>query len=121
MIVSLLTQVFLLYGYNGFEASVTQKIGPVKATFKGTIKISEVKFEKSYIITGEAKGGVAGLAKGWARIELQNDPNGTELQYKVEAKVSGKIAQLGNRLIEGFSKNMAKKFFERFGEKCKTI
>tara|TARA_A100000164_G_scaffold182579_1_gene162247 strand:+ start:78 stop:545 length:468 start_codon:yes stop_codon:yes gene_type:complete len=104
----------------GFAATVNQKIGPIKATFKGTVKISDVKFEQSYIIYGEGKAGAAGFAKGMAIVELYSDPNGTQLKYKVEAQVSGKIAQLGNRLIDGFAKNMAKKFFENFKVNCKN-
>ena len=60
------------------------------------------------------------MAKGKAIVELYSDSNGTQLKYKVDAQVSGKIAQLGNILIDGFAKNMAKKFFENFKVNCKN-
>lgn len=101
----------------GFEATVTQKIGPVKATFKGSVSIFDVIHNKSYTIRGEGKGGVAGFAKGEARVSLRQIDDVIELSYEVEAKVGGKIAQLGGRLIDGFAKNMAKKFFETFKKK----
>ncbi|MFT6452251.1 MAG: carbon monoxide dehydrogenase subunit G [Halocynthiibacter sp.] len=100
---------------DGFEAVVTQKVGPVKATFKGKVVLSDVKENQSYRIDGEGTGGVAGFAKGGAFVSLADaEDGGTELTYDVEAKVGGKIAQLGSRLINGFAKKMADKFFENF-------
>ena len=76
---------------------------------KGSIKLLEVKFEKSYTITGEGKGGGAGFVRGQAKVELIKDLKNTNLKFDVEVKICGKIAELGSRLLEGFSKNMAKK------------
>lgn len=98
----------------GFEATVVQKVGPVKATFKGAVALSNVVPGESYTIAGEGKGGVAGFAKGAADVRLAEVEGGTELTYKVDAQVGGKLAQLGNRIIGGFAKNMADKFFEGF-------
>jgi carbon monoxide dehydrogenase subunit G len=100
----------------GFEAVVKQKVGPVKATFKGGVTLSDVVAGESYTISGEGKGGVAGFAKGGARVRLSDAEGGTELSYDVEAKVGGKLAQLGSRLIDGFARKMADQFFERFQE-----
>lgn len=99
---------------DGFEAVVTQKVGPVKATFKGAVKLSNVNAPESYTITGEGKGGAAGFAKGGADVKLTEVDEGTELAYEVKASVGGKLAQLGSRLIDGFAKNMADKFFTNF-------
>jgi len=99
----------------GFEAVVKQKVGPVKATFRGGVTLSDVVPGESYTITGEGKGGVAGFDKGAAAVVLADAPDGgTELTYDVEAKVGGKLAQLGSRLISGFARKMADQFFERF-------
>lgn len=100
----------------GFEAVVKQKVGPVKATFKGGVTLSDVVANESYTISGEGKGGVAGFAKGGAKVRLSDAEGGTELSYDVEAKVGGKLAQLGSRLIDGFARKMADQFFERFQE-----
>lgn len=98
----------------GFAATVKQKVGPVRATFKGEVTLSDVVPEQSYTISGEGKGGVAGFAKGEARVRLDDVEGGTELTYDVDAKVGGKLAQLGSRLIDGFARKMADQFFERF-------
>ncbi|MEJ6389606.1 CoxG family protein [Gymnodinialimonas ulvae] len=100
---------------DGFSAVVKQKVGPVKATFKGEVTLSDVVPEVSYTISGEGKGGVAGFAKGAAQVALADHPEGgTELTYDVDAKVGGKIAQLGSRLVDSFATKMADQFFERF-------
>lgn len=96
----------------GFTASVTQKVGPVKATFKGEVTLSEMVENASLRIDGEGKGGAAGFAKGGATVTLTETEEGTDLSYEVEAKVGGKLAQLGSRIIDGFAKKMADQFFQ---------
>ncbi|MBY8976581.1 carbon monoxide dehydrogenase subunit G [Rhodobacteraceae bacterium NNCM2] len=101
-------------GDNGFAATVKQKVGPVSATFKGAVELSNIVEGESYTISGEGKGGAAGFAKGGADVALADIEGGTLLTYKAEAKVGGKIAQLGGRLIDGFAKKMADQFFDKF-------
>jgi carbon monoxide dehydrogenase subunit G len=98
----------------GFEATVVQKVGPVKATFKGNVTISDVVEGESLTLSGEGKGGAAGFAKGEAKVTLADSDVGTLLSYDVEAKVGGKLAQLGSRIIDGFAKKMAEQFFSSF-------
>lgn len=98
----------------GFEATVVQKVGPVKATFKGVVAMSEMVEPVSLTISGEGKGGAAGFAKGGADVRLEAQGDTTILHYDVEAKVGGKLAQLGSRIIDGFAKKMADQFFENF-------
>ena len=64
----------------------------------------------------QGEGGVAGGATGSARVDLEAIDNGnaTRLTYDVDAAVTGKIAQLGSRLIEGTAKKLATKFFTDF-------
>ena len=100
----------------GFEATVTQKIGPVKATFKGAVSLSNIVEGKTVTLSGEGKGGPAGFAKGGAVVSLEPIPTGTKLTYDVEASVGGKLAQLGSRIIDGVAKKMADEFFTRFQE-----
>ena len=99
---------------DGFEATVVQKVGPVKATFKGKVTLSDVISEESLKLKGEGKGGAAGFAKGEATVKLIEENNSTILSYSVSAKVGGKLAQLGSRIIDGFAKKMADQFFENF-------
>ena len=101
-------------GDNGFTAVVKMKIGPVSATFKGKVELTDIVPLVGYTIKGEGEGGIAGFAKGGAKVSLADAPAGTLLHYDVEATVGGKIAQLGSRLIDGVAKNMADKFFSNF-------
>ncbi|HHL20646.1 MAG TPA: carbon monoxide dehydrogenase [Aliiroseovarius sp.] len=102
---------------DGFDAVVVQKVGPVKARFKGRVELSEIDAPNSYRLSGEGKGGVAGFAKGGAYVTLEEtEEGGTLLTYEVEARVGGKLAQLGNRIIKGFARKMVDKFFTRFQE-----
>ena len=98
----------------GFEATVTQKVGPVKATFRGVITVSDVVEGESCTLRGEGKGGPAGFAKGAAHVALAEIPEGTRLSYEVEAKVGGKLAQLGGRVVDGVAGRVADQFFDRF-------
>ena len=95
----------------GYDATVVQKVGPVKATFKGHVTLSDLVQDESLKISGEGKGGAAGFAKGGAEVRLAAKDGGTELSYDVDAKVGGKLAQLGSRIIDGFAKKMADQFF----------
>ena len=102
---------------DGFEAVVVQKVGPVKATFKGQVTLSDIVPGESLTISGEGKGGPAGFAKGDAKCRLERvGPDETVLHYEVVAKVGGKLAQLGSRIIDGFAKKMADQFFANFEE-----
>jgi carbon monoxide dehydrogenase subunit G len=96
------------------EATVTAKVGPVKATFKGQVTLSDLDPPNGYSIRGEGKGGVAGFAKGGAKVRLLDAPGGTTLQYDVDAAVGGKLAQIGARLIEGTARKLADEFFATF-------
>lgn len=101
---------------DGFEAVVTQKVGPVKATFKGTVTLSDMVEHERLTLTGAGKGGAAGFAKGVADVSLSEADGVTTLAYDVEAKVGGKLAQLGSRVVDGFAKKMADQFFTRLEE-----
>lgn len=100
----------------GFTATVVQKVGPVKATFKGVVTLQDRLPPESLTLSGEGKGGAAGFAKGAAKVTLGEDEGGTLLAYEVDAKVGGKLAQLGSRIIDGFARKMADQFFEKFQE-----
>lgn len=105
-------------GENGeLTATVVSKVGPVKATFKGEVRLENLNPPESYSIVGEGKGGVAGFAKGGADVKLTEDGDETVLTYEARAQVGGKIAQLGSRLIDSTAKKMANDFFGAFSEK----
>jgi len=98
------------------EAAARAKIGPVSARFKGKVTLSDLQPPNGYTLSGEGTGGAAGFAKGAAQVSLRPDGDGTILHYTVKATVGGKLAQIGQRLIDGAAKKMADDFFEKFSE-----
>ncbi len=96
------------------KATAAVKIGPISARFTGTVHLTDIDPPNGYTIGGEGQGGVAGFAKGGAKVRLEDDGGGTLLRYEVHAQVGGKIAQLGARLIDATAKQMADAFFDRF-------
>ena len=100
-----------------FQATVRAAVGPVKATFKGRVVLTDLDPPNAYTISGEGQGGVAGFAKGGAKVRLADaDGGGTRMTYDVEATVGGKLAQLGGRLINGVAKKYADEFFANFAK-----
>jgi hypothetical protein len=100
-----------------FTAKVIAKVGPVRATFGGKVNLTDLDPPKAYTISGEGNGGVAGFAKGSAKVNLVDDgSDATLLRYEVQAHVGGKLAQIGSRLIDATSRKMAEDFFGRFVE-----
>ena len=105
---------------NIFNASATNQIGPMNATFSGTVKLSNIKKNESYTLSGEGQSSV-GFANGSADIKLLEDNGVTTLNYAVNINVGGKIAQFGSRLIDGVAKKMSDYFFGRFADLVSPI
>ncbi len=101
---------------NQFQATAKMKVGPVSARFRGRVTLSDFDPPNSYRISGEGEGGVAGFAKGVATVTLLDKDDGTLLIYEVEAQIGGKLAQLGQRLINGSAKKLADEFFANFAK-----
>jgi hypothetical protein len=102
-----------------FTVVATNKIGPVKARFKGKVHLTDLNPPNGYKISGEGDGGIAGFAKGGAVVVLTPKDGGTLLTYNVEAQIGGKLAQLGQRLINGVAKKLADDFFVKFAAAVK--
>ena len=100
---------------NVFNATATNQIGPMNATFSGTVTLSNIKENHSYTISGEGQSSV-GFAHGKADVKLIEENEITTLTYRVDVNVGGKIAQLGSRLIDGVAKKMSDYFFGRFAD-----
>lgn len=103
-------------GENQYAVAMALKIGPVAAKFAGKINLSDLQPPQSYTIGFDGQGGAAGFGKGTAQVKLTPNEGGCDLGYTVHASVGGKIAQLGQRLIDGAAKSLAEDFFKRFDE-----
>lgn len=98
------------------DATMVLKFGPVKATFKSAVTLTNLQPPESYTLIGEGKGGAAGFAKGSADVRLVEDGANTVLEYKVKANVGGKLAQVGGRLVESTTRKIAADFFGKLAE-----
>ena len=98
-----------------FNATATNQIGPMNATFSGTVTLSNIQENQSYTISGEGQSSV-GFVNGSADVKLVEDNRITTLFYDVNVNVGGKIAQLGSRLINGVAKKISDYFFGRFAD-----
>lgn len=104
-------------GEDGFAAKVVLKVGPIKATFGGRVRLSDVEAPVGYVIAGEGQGGIAGFAKGRALVRLDEESDDvTVLHYQVKADVGGKMAQLGARLLDSTAKKLSAQFFDTFAD-----
>ncbi|MGA0024317.1 MAG: CoxG family protein [Burkholderiales bacterium] len=103
---------------NEYLLTMTAKVGPVSAKFKGKMTLLEVTAPDAYTLQFEGQGGVAGFAKGEARVTLAPEAEQTRLSYAVKANIGGKLAQVGARLIDGVAKKMAEQFFTAFNKRA---
>ena len=110
-----------LTGEHQMKAVAVVKLGPISARFNGAVTLSDIDAPNSYTITGEGQGGVAGFAKGGAKVFLTDDSDATLLKYEVHAQVGGKLAQLGARLIDATAKQMAEQFFTKFSDEVQKL
>jgi len=100
-----------------YTVVTTATIGPVKAKFKGKLKLADLDPPNSYSLSFDGQGGAAGFGKGSAKVQLAPEASGTRLSYTVNAQVGGKLAQIGTRLIDGVAKKLADDFFAAFNRR----
>jgi carbon monoxide dehydrogenase subunit G len=104
-----------------FQGAMRLKIGPVSATFRGKVQLTELDAPQRCVLKGEGQGGVAGFAKGEAEVLLTPAAEGTALAYTAKAMVGGKLAQVGQRLLDGAVRQIADEFFARFSAEVTAI
>lgn len=97
-----------------YSVTITTVLGPVRAKFRGRLRLENVVAPERYTLRFEGEGGAAGLAKGSADVTLSAKDGGTTLDYKVNAQVAGRIAQVGSRLIDSAAMKLADEFFAAF-------
>jgi uncharacterized protein len=105
---------FELVGEHCYAVGVAIKIGPVSAKFAGTVTLQDIDPPNGYALVFDAQGGVAGFGKGESNVSLTPNDQGCELRYTVQSRIGGKLAQLGQRLVDGAAKSLAEDFFKRF-------
>ena len=89
-------------------------LGPVKARFRGRIALEDVVAHERYRLRFEGEGAAAGFARGEAHVALHDATDGTRLDFEIQAQVGGRIAQVGNRLVEPAARKFVDQFFDAF-------
>lgn len=102
-----------------FAAKVQLKVGPVSATFAGTVELQDIDAPNGCRIVGQGNGGIAGFAKGGSQVALAEEGGETVLSYDAKAEVGGKLAALGGRLVQATSRKLADQFFSAFTTRLK--
>lgn len=97
-----------------YDVILTASVGPIKARFTGQLNLSDMNPPHGYTLNFSGSGGAAGMGKGNAVVTLTSQDTGTVLRYQVKAHVSGRLAQVGSRLIDGVAAKMAEEFFNQF-------
>lgn len=103
-------------GNDEFKVTIKTAIGPLRARFQGSLKMTEVHAPESCVMLFEGQGGAVGFGKGSSSVTLRSVDEGTELSYEAKAQVGGKLAQVGSRLIDSVAKKMTDDFFKAFVE-----
>ncbi|MDX3806738.1 CoxG family protein [Bosea thiooxidans] len=103
-----------------FAAKVQLKVGPVSATFAGTVELQDIEAPNGCRIVGQGNGGIAGFAKGGSQISLVEEGGETVLSYDAKAEIGGKLAALGGRLVQATSRKLADQFFSAFTARLKA-
>lgn len=102
-------------GENAFDAVVTARVGPISATFRGSVELSDLDPPRGYTLTGRGQGGAAGFARMTSRVSLEPEGEGaTLLRYTAQAEIGGKLASVGSRLVQTVARKNADDFFRAF-------
>jgi len=88
----------------------------VRARFVGHVRMEDIRPGEGCVLRFEGSGGAAGMAKGHSTVELSDEADGTRLRYTAQASIGGKLGQIGGRMIDAASKQMAGQFFTAFNE-----
>ncbi len=97
-------------------ARVAVKVGPVRARFVGHVRLEDIRPNQGCVLRFQGSGGAAGMAKGHSNVELTDEAGGTRLRYSAQASIGGKLGQVGGRMIDAASKQMADQFFTAFNQ-----
>lgn len=93
---------------------MSSALGPVKARFRGRLKLENVVAPESYTMRFEGEGAAAGYAKGAADVTLTGEGTETLLDFRADAQVGGRLAQVGSRLIDPAAHKLVDEFFAAF-------
>lgn len=95
-----------------FESTVQIRVGPVAATFKSNVELSDLDPPRAYTIVGTGNAGAVGFAKVTARVQLEPEAGATVLVYDADVEIGGKLMSTGSRLIQSAAGKNLDAFFD---------
>jgi uncharacterized protein len=98
-------------GPDQYAVKVQLGVGAIRGTYTGKVAITDQRPPEGYRLAGEARG-TPGWAKGAATLELSAEGAGTKIVAKADVQIGGAIANVGQRMIEGVAKSMARELFQ---------
>ena len=102
-------------GPGEFKAVMKVGVGPIKGTFDGKVRLSDLEPPNRYRMALEGTGS-PGFVRGEAGMQLSEIETGTRVAYNADVQVGGLIASVGQRMLGGVSKMMLDQFFSRMTE-----
>ena len=106
-------------GDDTYAVTIKAGIGAIKGTFKGNVRLEDMRAPEHYRIVVDGKGG-PGFVKGSGDFDLEDTGGATLIRYTGEMQVGGAIAGIGQRMIEGAAKMMASRFFKSLEAEAKA-
>jgi len=104
-------------GEHRYRADVTVGVGMIKARYSAEVALSELDPPRSLRLAGSGLSSV-GSARGSGLVTLEPQGGGTLLRYDYAADVSGKVAAVGSRMLEGAAKIVLNQLFEQLGREA---
>ncbi len=99
-----------------YQGQMSIRMGPVSGTFSGKVVVSDEVPPESYTLAVEGRG-APGFAKGTGNVNLVDQGDGTTLmQYEGDVQIGGKLAGVGQRMLETVSKSMTRQGLETLNQ-----
>lgn len=95
------------------------KVGPVQGKFHGKVNLADVEEEKGYTMSVDGRG-APGFVKATAAVKLAPEGDKTKMEYDADARVGGRIASVGQRLIDASAKAIVKESLEGLNANVKA-
>jgi len=106
-------------GENRFEGVLNIKVGPVQGTFQGTVELTDLDPPSGYHMSVQGKG-APGFVDGRGTLRLEEADGGTELHYEIDAKVGGRIASVGQRLLDSSARVVTRQALDGLEEQVRA-
>jgi hypothetical protein len=106
-------------GENRFEGVLKIKVGPVQGTFQGTVELTDLDPPSGYHMSVQGKG-APGFVDGRGTLRLEEADGGTDLHYEIDAKVGGRIASVGQRLLDSSARVVTRQALDGLEEQIRA-